>query len=840
MATDKEYSTNDEVNRSEEFQKKVNLKESIIDFLKETLVSVTDSVFKKAGYTKNEKNAGEYGDGSKYGAGAVENQYIVTIAGKTKSVLTKKIIMDGKSISSDIEIVYKDNIVEFNYLTTEQGFFRGVDKDGNTYTINQRFALDSKDMTKLKSELKSKLEAFAEKELGYLTSTKIGVADKSNKSTSSVVEHKNLNMKKLTIKELFEMDDENGNEIKTSINERISPELFKSAINVSKERGTDNRTRKLGELYFDRFIGKPLMGGIISNIHVTAPQQGNYRNVRIEITYEYKNAPVVPDSLKNSYITYDIDKDLYDVDTINHAIDRKDARILSLIALQINPNSQYKESGRYFNIKGLNENFERNSEKIKDLNTLDLRDTNPPIDSDKQLFFDDKEVEEGMGHADTDSNGGLDFVKSQFKNSLSKIKSALGDSFKVINLNDNQATVFINGIPYDLVGEDDGYDESFLVLRDFPETGESVEGGINDIITAVRNDIAGLKTMAGTDMSMNEVTTAGPTITGSEGGYKDGAQSGSGGYKTPNAWKKTAYAKGQQKRPKVTHDYKVVAEESEEDQTKDKKSPVEKKGTSTPDKKTSSKLQDVTPKSTGKDIKSEQPSNKNNGVVEPESTNNSNPKTGNETWKNTNQTKAPKSSSDDFWTEVDLIPGTGYVPKGMDQNYVAGMHDRPGDLKKLGLAENKQPDLTKKKFFSLDENKKLGINKRYLVTEKTTEEYEKERFRKLANFKTRETIKEAEEMNNFFDSLQESKDPKKVFTFKRTLNENTEDIFEEKPVNQNPNQVEGVETVDVEKPGSKFKMTYKFFKPDFLNEQKMFILDLNSKTYVKNPNFIQK
>ena len=351
MATDKEYSTNDEVNRSEEFQKKVNLKESIIDFLKETLVSVTDSVFKKAGYTKNEKNAGEYGDGSKYGAGAVENQYIVTIAGKTKSVLTKKIIMDGKSISSDIEIVYKDNIVEFNYLTTEQGFFRGVDKDGNTYTINQRFALDSKDMTKLKSELKSKLEAFAEKELGYLTSTKIGVADKSNKSTSSVVEHKNLNMKKLTIKELFEMDDENGNEIKTSINERISPELFKSAINVSKERGTDNRTRRLGTLYFNDFIGKQLMRGVISNIHVEAPQQGNYRNVRIEIE---KKSNIEPEKTKKSYITYDIIGDLFD---IGEDIDKKDARILSLIALKINPNSRYKEPGRYFNIKGLNEEF---------------------------------------------------------------------------------------------------------------------------------------------------------------------------------------------------------------------------------------------------------------------------------------------------------------------------------------------------------------------------------------------------------------------------------------------------------------------------------------------------
>ena len=42
---------------------------------------------------------------------------------------------------------------------------------------------------------------------------------------------------------------------------------------------------------------------------------------------------------------------------IGEDIDKKDARILSLIALKINPNSRYKEPGRYFNIKGLNEEF---------------------------------------------------------------------------------------------------------------------------------------------------------------------------------------------------------------------------------------------------------------------------------------------------------------------------------------------------------------------------------------------------------------------------------------------------------------------------------------------------
>ena len=128
----------------------------------------------------------------------------------------------------------------------------------------------------------------------------------------------------------------------------ISSTTFKSAVNVSKERGTDRRTYKLGQQYFNQFIGKELMGGKISDIGVNAPQQGNYRSVRVTIEHTYPNAEVVPDSLKYDYINYDIDKDLYNID---EQIDRKDAVVLSKIAQLINPDTKYKQTGMHFNIK---------------------------------------------------------------------------------------------------------------------------------------------------------------------------------------------------------------------------------------------------------------------------------------------------------------------------------------------------------------------------------------------------------------------------------------------------------------------------------------------------------
>lgn len=147
--------------------------------------------------------------------------------------------------------------------------------------------------------------------------------------------------------------------IKTTITEfltqqkvnEISSNTFKSAINISKERGTDRRTYKLGQSYFNQFIGKSFDGGKIIDIGVNSPSQSNYRNVAIQVEFEYPNATVVPDPLKYDFIYYDIDKDVWSID---REIERKDAVMLSNIAKHINPDTKYKEwqSGPLFNIKG--------------------------------------------------------------------------------------------------------------------------------------------------------------------------------------------------------------------------------------------------------------------------------------------------------------------------------------------------------------------------------------------------------------------------------------------------------------------------------------------------------
>jgi hypothetical protein len=136
---------------------------------------------------------------------------------------------------------------------------------------------------------------------------------------------------------------------KKKLNE-ISSGTFKSAINVSKERGTDRRAYKLGELYLNQFMDKDLIGGKRTNICVHSPQQGNYRNVAIEVTksiYQDSGYDKGKNKLIKDYIYYDIDKDLYDADEI----DRKDAALLSKIAQKINPDTKYKETGRHFKIK---------------------------------------------------------------------------------------------------------------------------------------------------------------------------------------------------------------------------------------------------------------------------------------------------------------------------------------------------------------------------------------------------------------------------------------------------------------------------------------------------------
>ena len=98
-------------------------------------------------------------------------------------------------------------------------------------------------------------------------------------------------------------------------------------------------------------MDKNLIGGKITNIGVHNPQQGNYRNVVIEVTksvYQDSGYNKGQNKLIKDYIYYDIDKDFYEVGEI----DRKDAVVLSKIAQHINPSTKYIETGKHFQIKG--------------------------------------------------------------------------------------------------------------------------------------------------------------------------------------------------------------------------------------------------------------------------------------------------------------------------------------------------------------------------------------------------------------------------------------------------------------------------------------------------------
>lgn len=195
--------------------------------------------------------------------------------------------------------------------------------------------------------------------------------------------------------------------------------------------------------------------------------------------------------------------------------------------------------------------------------------------------------------------------------------------------------------------------------------------------------------------------------------------------------------------------------------------------------------------------------------------------------------------NDSFYTKVELEPNSGYVPKGMKQNFIQGMHNAtPEQLSKHGYSEGqfginesegKKLDLTKKKIFSESENKEKGINKRYLITEKTSEEYEKERWKKLSQFKTFESIHEAEEIikPEDYDKIPQSQKP---------INETV--YFEKDMIAENSIENLSEEYVEVEKPSSMFGTTYKFYKKDFINESKRYILDLNTMTFVLNPNLL--
>jgi len=190
---------------------------------------------------------------------------------------------------------------------------------------------------------------------------------------------------------------------------------------------------------------------------------------------------------------------------------------------------------------------------------------------------------------------------------------------------------------------------------------------------------------------------------------------------------------------------------------------------------------------------------------------------------------------DTFWTTVEVIPGSGYVPKGMDKNFVMGQHAE--NIKKTNESVSKGTEesmltesLVKKKFVTLSENEEKGINKRYIITEKRTKEQEENRWKKLAMFESNETIKRAERVTEDEEFVEAPK------VIKENVHKEEEEFRSRVDVNIDE-QVDGKKVIMVAKPNSMSNAMFKVFEEDYLNESRSYIKDLNSGQLILNPNY---
>ena len=203
---------NGEEKSKKEFSDMESKTHEVYEMIKDLLKSTTEEEIEKLGFEKNEKVAGVYGDGSTYGAGVEENQYNVIVTSRPRKfdssknmshgygngTFEKQIFIGAKRVESQVDFEIKGKTLHMQYRSPEAGFFRGVDDEGDTFMVRKQITVPLKDA---KKELKIELKDAAQKEVGFLTHTKLGVEDRLDASTTSIVE--TVDMEKLTLKSLF-------------------------------------------------------------------------------------------------------------------------------------------------------------------------------------------------------------------------------------------------------------------------------------------------------------------------------------------------------------------------------------------------------------------------------------------------------------------------------------------------------------------------------------------------------------------------------------------------------------------------------------------------------------
>ena len=201
-----------------------------------------------------------------------------------------------------------------------------------------------------------------------------------------------------------------------------------------------------------------------------------------------------------------------------------------------------------------------------------------------------------------------------------------------------------------------------------------------------------------------------------------------------------------------------------------------------------------------------------------------------------------REGNPDGWTTVEL-DADGYTPKGMDKNYTMGLHGADVNSKeedklskgspKGRAAMNESFDPSKKKFTSLTENDDKGINKRYIITHQKTKEEESDRWKALTGFDKNSTIRLAESCGCPVEDGKKSE----IVSREQGEEQNMKEFMQRNSGVDHGDEIEGKAVVVVGKPDSLSGAEFKVFEDEYLNENKAFILDMNSGNLVNNPNY---
>jgi hypothetical protein len=294
------------VPRKEDFENRLKFKGTAYLMIKDTLEETAEKVFADAGYKKEDKPAGYYNeDGTGYGAGISEESFNIKVGGKTESYLEKQISLGGKRIIVEISIVYKPESknIELKYKTSEQAAFRGhQDKEG-PFMINEVMIINASSFDTFKKDIKKIFETFAKKELAYMTKTKKGIEDKTEKSIDSIVE----STKDFSIKRLFESSLE---EVEGFVNEMMEEDeeipvlhlKINSPLDLGNNYTMDHLLNAIAENQeaFDQVVSE-----------VTA-FNSSHHSPDIELTYDTK---------------YGVGKEVFDSGELLHMLSRASDRV---------------------------------------------------------------------------------------------------------------------------------------------------------------------------------------------------------------------------------------------------------------------------------------------------------------------------------------------------------------------------------------------------------------------------------------------------------------------------------------------------------------------------------